>query len=463
MPSPQTITQTRETSPGKRGTSPYLFLTMRCDEADRPGARFSLRNVDAVTLGRATSLQTERKQEAGARLLHIGVPDGRMSASHARIQNVLGTWIIEDQGSKNGTFVDGRRTTSSPIADRTLLELGHSFFVFREALPLAEPAFFDGSELASVRAGMATLSPLFAGELARVASLARSRVPMLLQGETGTGKELIARAIHELSGRAGEFVAVNCGALASTLVESELFGYRKGAFTSAVDDRPGLIRSSDRGTLLLDEIGDLPLPAQAALLRVLQEEEVLPVGGTKPVKVDLRVIAATHRDLTALAGEERFRADLLARLDGATIVLPPLRERSEDVGLIVASLLRKLAGAAAAQVSFTSDAARALVRHGWPMNIREMEKCLSSALVLADGGRIELEHLPESVRSAPEPRPGREAAVPEKDRHVYDELVGRLREHSGNVTAVARSMRKARTQVQRWLKRFRIDPQSFHH
>ena len=158
-----------------------------------------------------------------------------------------------------------------------------------------------------------------------MATFARSQVPVLVSGETGTGKELIASAIHQLSGRPGPFVAVNCGAIAPNLVESELFGYRKGAFSGALEDRPGLVRSSEHGTLLLDEIGDLPLAAQAALLRVLQESEVLPVGGTRPVKVDLRVVAATHRDLGALAAQDRFRRDLLARLDGARIMLPALR------------------------------------------------------------------------------------------------------------------------------------------
>src|SRR5437588_230906 len=189
----------------------------------------------------------------------------------------------------------------------------------------------------------ATLSPVCRCQRARVGLGARARIPVLLLGETGTGKELIARAVHDLSGRTGPFLAVNCGALPETLVESELFGYRKGAFSGAYEDRPGLVRSSDKGTLLLDEIGSLPLPAQAALLRVLQEEEVVPVGATRPLRVNLRVVAATHEDLGVLASQELFRADLLARLSGFTLDLPPVRERREDVGLFLTSLLRKLA------------------------------------------------------------------------------------------------------------------------
>src|SRR3989442_1997706 len=237
---------------------------------------------------------------------------------------------------------------------------------------------------------MATLSPAFALELERVATFARSQVPVLVSGETGTGKELIASAIHELSGRPGPFVAVNCGAIAPNLVESELFGYRKGAFSGALEDRPGLVRSSEHGTLLLDEIGDLPLAAQAALLRVLQENEVLPVGGTRPVKVDLRVVAATHRDLAALAAQDRFRRDLLARLDGARISLPALRERREDFGLILSALLEETAGEMARDVIFSPDAARTLLLHSWPLNVRELEKCIASAVLLARDRRVEL-------------------------------------------------------------------------
>jgi transcriptional regulator with GAF, ATPase, and Fis domain len=400
-------------------------------------------------------------------VLRISVPDPRMSGMHARVHKVLGRWVVEDAGSKNGTFCDGQRIATAPLGDDALLELGHSFFVFRESLPRADPAFVDGKDLRPLARGMATLSPVFNVALQRVATFARGKVPVLVRGESGTGKELIAAAIHELSGRPGPFVPVNCGALPANLVESELFGYRKGAFSGAVEDRPGLVRTSEHGTLLLDEIGDLPLPAQATLLRVLQENEVLPVGGTKALKVDLRVVAATHRDLAALADEEKFRSDLLARLDGAMIVLPPLRERREDFALIASALIEKIAGELSRDVTFSVDSARALLMHDWPLNVRELEKCLASALLLARGGRVELEHVRDSIRCAPRAAPATRKqvsgpeALTDRDRKLRDELVQLLRENGGNVTAVARAMGKARTQVQRWLRRFEIDPGSF--
>jgi sigma-54 dependent transcriptional regulator, acetoin dehydrogenase operon transcriptional activator AcoR len=458
----RTISLTDERTPPTAAGQPHLFLTLRCDLPVLPGARFCLDDADVVTIGRGNSLSIERREEDRVTVLQIGIPDPRMSSAHARLQSVLGSWVVEDAGSKNGTWLDGKRVKSATLADGALLELGHSFLLYREALPASGPGVLDARELRPAAPGLATLSPALSVQLDRLALVARSRVPILIQGETGTGKEVIASAVHQLSDRPGPFVAVNCGALPATLVESELFGYRKGAFSGAVDDRPGLVRSSEKGTLLLDEIGDLPLPAQAALLRVLQEEEVLAVGATHPVKVDLRVVASTHRDLEALVGEERFRSDLFARLSGFTLSLPPLRERREDFGLLIAALLRKVAGAAADGVTFSPEAARALLLHRWPLNVRELEKCLAGAIVLAREGRIELEHLPSSLQTR-EPPAGTTAppSKQEKERSRHDNLVALLRQHGGNVTAVARAMRKGRTQVQRWLRRLGIDPLSF--
>jgi DNA-binding NtrC family response regulator len=462
----QTISRTiGRTSPPPAG-QPHLFLTLRCDRPIEPGARFCLRHADVVTIGRGEALSVERGEEDGASVMRIGIPDPALSSTQARLQSVLGNWVLRDAGSKNGTWVDGQRVTSATLADGALLELGHSFLLYREALPAGGRDFVDARELRPPADRLATLSPALEAEMERLALMARSHVPILVRGETGTGKEVIASSIHQLSGRPGRFVAVNCGALAENLVESELFGYRKGAFSGAAEDRPGLVRSSDQGTLLLDEVGDLPLSAQAALLRVLQEEEVLPVGGTHPVKVDLRVIASTHRDLEALVAEERFRADLLARLSGFSISLPPLRERREDLGLLVAALVRKLAREAASRVTFTPAAARALLLHRWPLNVRELEQCLSGAIVLAREGPIDLEHFPASLREAREGNVA-PAAAPrrlskqEKERRLREQLIALLEAHVGNVTAVAAAMDKPRTQVQRWLRRLDIDPASF--
>src|SRR6266849_198815 len=461
----RTISRTAEPTSPPGGGEPHLYLTLRCDRPIEPGARFYLHDADVVTIGRGDSLSMQRRKQDGVIVTRIEIPDPRMSSTQAQLQSVLGSWVIQDTGSKNGTWLDGRRVTSAPLRDGALMELGHSFLLYREALPSAGPELLDARELRPRAPGLATLSPVLGAELDRLELVARSRVSILIRGETGTGKEVIASAIHQLSGRPGRFIAVNCGALSQNLVESELFGYRRGAFSGATEDRPGLVRSSEKGTLLLDEIGDLPLPAQAAFLRVLQEEEVLAVGATHPVEVDLRVVASTHRDLDALVGEERFRSDLLARLSGFSLSLPPLRERREDLGLLIAALLRKLAGDAANGVTFAPEAARALLLHRWPLNVRELEKCLSGAIVLAREGRIELEHLPSSLRTREGTFPPATAtprlSKQEEERSRHDRLVTLLRENDGNVTAVAREMDKPRTQVQRWLRRLGIDPLSF--
>jgi transcriptional regulator with PAS, ATPase and Fis domain len=287
----------------------------------------------------------------------------------------------------------------------------------------------------------------------RLRNVASSRVTILLRGATGTGKEVLASAIHQISGRVGPFQPVNCAAIPAGLVESELFGHRRGAFSGAVEDQPGIIRGADRGTLLLDEVGDLPLPAQAALLRVLQEGEVAAVGGARASKVDLRVIAATHRNLEEMVESGLFRADLLARLSGYVCTLPPLRERLEDFSLLVSSLLSRIG---ASNTELSAEVARALLRYPWPLNIRELEKALSSAVALSAGGVIDLEHLPEAIRAAP--------AKPRNDpaKMLREELIGQLRAHGGNISAVARAMGKARTQIQRWIRKFDLDPFSFH-
>jgi transcriptional regulator with PAS, ATPase and Fis domain len=265
--------------------------------------------------------------------------------------------------------------------------------------------------------------------------------------------------VHRLSRRPGRFQPINCAALAPSLLESELFGYRKGAFSGATEDRPGLVRSADKGTLFLDEIGDLPPPAQGVLLRVLQESEVLPVGDTRPVPVDFRLVVATHRPLEEMAAAGRFRHDLLARLAGFTLNVPPLRERREDLGALIAVLVNRHTPDRG--LRFSAAAARALFLHAWQLNVRELEKTLALGIALAPEGVIDLPHLPEHVRSASASKPASVAPLGEEELRRREELVLLLREHRGNVTAVAKVLGKARVQVQRWMRRYGIRPAVF--
>jgi DNA-binding NtrC family response regulator len=474
----------RSRVPGAAAPQPQLYLALEADRPLAPPARFALRSVDVLVIGRGAERTVERTDEAGVRHLVLRVPDRWMSATHVRLTKVLGRWIVEDAGSRNGTFIGGHGTQRAVLNDGDLIELGHTFFLYRDEVPMLEddPEYASASTQPGPNPGLATLSLPLGREFALLAQVARSPVAVVVRGDSGTGKELVARALHQLSGRPGAFVAMNCGAVPDTLVETELFGYRKGAFSGADEDRPGLIRAADRGTLFLDEVGDLPAASQAAFLRVLQEQEVTPVGSTKPLKVDVRLCAATHRDLAQMVAAGEFRADLFARISGFTICLPPLRERREDLGLIMAALLRRHAPDTAHELTLNCDTARALLMHDWPLNVRELEKCLGAALVLAGRGPIALWHLPEPVRaallapgkrlvissSAPVssgPASGSSSAsarpLSEEDVAIRERLVALLTEHHGNISAVSRAMSKARMQIQRWIRRFNLDPDQY--
>ncbi len=230
--------------------------------------------------------------------------------------------------------------------------------------------------------------------------VSRSEATVLLLGESGTGKELFARAVHNLSGRReGPFVAVNCGALPDTLLESELFGYKAGAFTDAKGDKPGRFELARGGTIFLDEIGDLPAKLQVKLLRVLQEKIYEPLGGVKPVPCDARIVAATNRDLETLVAEGAFRQDLYYRLNVVTLRLPPLRDRREDIPLLVNHFIREYNAVQDKDVQGVSEDVMALLlRHDFPGNVRELENILEFSFILCSSGFIQLEHLPDSIR-----------------------------------------------------------------
>ena len=255
-----------------------------------------------------------------------------------------------------------------------------------------------------------------------VDKVARSMAPVLVQGESGTGKELVARAIHDCSPRAqGPFIAVNCGAIPEALLEAEFFGYRKGAFTGANDDREGFVQAAQGGTLFLDEIGDLPLAMQSKLLRVIQERAVRPLGAVAEVQVNVRIVSATHRDLAAEVHALRFRQDLYYRLNVIGILVPPLRERITDVPAICAAVIERIARDAGVSPApeLTPDAMQHLLRYAFPGNVRELENLLHRALALASGpsiGRGDL-GLPDTLltepapEALPEPVPAADAAA----------------------------------------------------
>ena len=246
-------------------------------------------------------------------------------------------------------------------------------------------------------------SPAFRRTMTLVDQVANSSATVLIQGESGTGKELIARRIHDRSPRRqGPFVAVNCAALPETLLESELFGYEKGAFTGAAGRKEGRFELADGGTLFLDEVADLSPVTQPKILRVLQEGEFERVGGTKTLRVDVRVVTATNQDLAALVREKRFREDLYYRLNVITVTAPPLRERREDVAVLAQHFLRVYAAKNNRHLDgFTDEALACLEGYSWPGNVRELENVVERAVVLARGAAVEAGHLPDNVTERP--------------------------------------------------------------
>jgi len=254
----------------------------------------------------------------------------------------------------------------------------------------------ERSETETAVHGIIGNSPGIQNVLRMISRLKDTRTPVLICGESGTGKELVARALHFRGHLAGRpFVAVDCGSLVPTLIESELFGYEKGAFTGALRSKHGLLQSADTGTIFLDEVGELPLEMQAKILRFLQEKEVRPVGSNEKVKVDVRIMAATNRDLEADYKRGTFRKDLFFRLNVVTISLPPLRERRSDIPILANWFLERLAPGRGVQIS--GNAMKALLAYEWPGNVRELENCLERAIALTDQRVLDLDDLPASI------------------------------------------------------------------
>ncbi|MFL5396461.1 MAG: sigma 54-interacting transcriptional regulator [Myxococcales bacterium] len=445
---------------------PLLFRLMCADDLSQPAARYPLFRIGEASFARSRVPAAEIQGNS----LRLGLKDRFASPSHARLeQDADGSWHVRDEGSTNGTLVNSepvRPGDSVRLRDGDLLEMGHTFFLFRASAVGAVPASrgpdsFEGEPL--------TLNPEWELELSRADRLARTSHEVLIQGESGAGKEVLARFLHSRSRRKGPLVSVNCGALSENLLEDELFGHVRGAFSGAHADRQGLIRAAHQGTLFLDELGDMAPGLQVKLLRVLEDHKVRPVGSEREFPVDLRVIAATNRSLEEMVAQGRFRADLFARVGLLPVRVPALRQRREDLGLLIRAILRDVP---LERVSFRPDALRFVLQHSWPLNVRELRQALLVAVDLAasDGEgpmMIAPHHLPQSVRerrmpalastAAPSVRPQAKRDLTKTERERRDRIRDLLLQSNGNIAAAARAMGKARTQIQRWIARYGID------
>jgi transcriptional regulator with PAS, ATPase and Fis domain len=455
-----------------RALGPFLFRLLCADDLSQPPARYSLLPLTEVDIGRAGPAGTG----PGGKALRLDLPDPFASSRHAHLERGEGGWRVRDEGSRNGTLIDGVRTPPGelvPLGDGELIEVGHTFFLFRrKARGVSESSLEPKSD----EADPPTLSPEWELELAKAARLSRTSHEVLIEGESGAGKEVLARLLHERSRRAGQLVSVNCAAMPETLFEDELFGHVRGAFSGAQTDRPGLIRAAEGGTLFLDEVGEMPPGLQVKLLRVLEDHQVRPLGSEKEIPVDVRVIAATNRSLQELVAQGKFRQDLLARLGLLSLRVPPLRERREDLGLLIRAVLRS-GSRPLERIAFDLDALRLALRYPWPLNVRELRRALLAAVDLAgaeDGEavRISAHHLPQAVQDPQANVPqgsasgdqeqaararGPKADLTEAERELRDSVIDHLRQAKGNVSDVARRMGKGRTQIQRWIARFGID------
>lgn len=404
------------------------------------------------------SLEIGRHGSPGAPSGAWRLDDPLASSRHARIAVVAGRTLLTDLGSTNGTWVDGRRLCgdSAELREGAVVVVGRQAAVFRaiseeEVAALAE-------ETARPLGPVATSSPALALICRRLRLLAPSAAEILLVGATGVGKEVYARGVHALSNRPGRFVAINCAALPRDLMESELFGYARGAHSTAREDKPGLVEDADRGTLFLDELAEMPPDLQAKLLRFLEDREVRRLGATRGRTVDVRVLAATGRP-----DDDRLRSDLLGRIGAVPLRLPPLRDRIEDLGALMAHFC------AGKTPVFSTQAWTALFSYAWPRNVRELKKVIETAVVLsAEAGRVEVAHLPAVfAHEAGPPVSGGPAALAPRGRRTRrpapskEELEDLLRRHEGQVAEVARALDRKWQVVWRWMRAYGIRAASY--
>jgi DNA-binding NtrC family response regulator len=344
--------------------------------------------------------------------------------------------VVEDLGSKNGIVVADRQLAAGAVAE---LRVGDSFRIGPFTVLVAEAA---PPETWGTQAKIQVLDPTPRGLPSAVARLAESAVSIVIEGETGSGKEVLARSIHELSRRTGPFVGLNVPALSDGLLESELFGHERGAFTGAVRAKLGLLETAKDGTVFLDEIGEMPLGLQAKLLRAIETREIYRVGAVKPIALSVRFLAATHRNLEAEVAAGRFRRDLLYRLDGITLQIPPLRERRGAIADLAATFLAEASAAAGRSIPRIGvDAIAKLVRYRWPGNVRELRAVIARSLLLCDGDELRASAILV------------DAMVPPDSPGAFVELA---RRHRGNVTEIARVLATSRSQVHRLAQRFGI-------
>jgi DNA-binding NtrC family response regulator len=416
---------------------PYLVHALSCDRPSTPPSRWSLTRVADVVLSGAGPLSATR---AGA--LTIACDDPWASTRHAALKRTFGSWFIEDLDSRNGTTVNGERVSRRQLEDGDLIETGHTAWWFRDLATGMPPPDQDALDLA---APFVTMHAPLEAAATRASAALVAGLPVFVEGEPGSGKQSFVAAIHAGSRRPGALIEVDCTALPTEHPEAALLGHRRDALAGMSEECMGYILAANRGTLFLREVGDLPPAGQVALLRVLTKRSVTPFGDERSLPVDLAVVSTTRRDLQAMVAAGTFRADLLARLRGVALWIPPLRERPEDIGVFVARTIARVAPGATLQL----EVARRLLTATWPHNVRELEHVVATAVLRANARAVEPGDL-EGVEVPP-------SAAEPADAALRARLVNALVSTGGNISAVARELGRDRKQIHRWIASLAID------
>jgi DNA-binding NtrC family response regulator len=400
----------------------------------------------AVTIGRGASCD-------------VVLDAQQVSRTHLVVRRNGPVLVAEDANSRNGSFCDGQRFSKIGLNAGAVLRVGEVIGIVWRPPGDAEIAFSE--VLPGLYGG-----PTLALRMAAIRRAAASDLSVIIQGETGAGKEGTAAAIHAFSGRSGPFVAVNCATLSERLAESQLVGHRRGAFTGAERDAKGYVGAAHQGTLFLDEVVDLSLDVQGKLLRALQQNEYVPLGETRPVSVDLRVVVSANRPLEGCVRAGTFRPDLFARLNGYTVRLPPLRERPEDIAFLFGHFLRQASGGQPPELK--ARLLEALQLYDWPLNVRELQT-MARRLAVLHGHEAKLghEHLPEEFLDAITEKAGAEGSSasspgtrerePESESSARSSMITALIENGGNVVQAARQLGVSRAQFYRNVARAGID------
>jgi DNA-binding NtrC family response regulator len=411
-------------------------------------------SYDRALIGRTIEANADLTIGREGEAVDVPLRDARVSRRHALLSfKAPGRKpLLEDQDSRNGTFVNGERIKQHELVAGTIIRIGDCLFEFG---PIADPET-DPADSGRASTELVGRSPLFIEMLELIDRLSPTELAVLIMGETGTGKELVARRLHERSGRQGALVAVNCAAIPEHLVESTLFGHKKGAFTGATQDTQGCFGQAHNGTLFLDEVSELPATMQAKLLRVLESREYAPVGAGSIVTTNARIISATNCDLRTESSLGRFRPDLFARLQGFIITPPPLRKRRSDIPLLVEHFFAMLLPSAPPK--YTAGFMERLLVNDWPLNVRELRTILERLLVVAHGvPALRSEHL-SAVLFEAKAHPTLDLSIETPSKEA---LEAALRECHGKIVLVAQRFQRQRGQVYRWLERYGIDPTSF--